>query len=620
MESPEDLLAQTQIDLERVAPEVEHHTGVDRREFVFRSLVVAAASTFGGAAALRAQGAGGPPGGAGGAAPAVGFGGGRPPQEPPVPLGNGEAPAEQFMPYPGGTGALLAKTYKEQGAKAFDRAEFKLEKFHGNMPTSDEDIAFLPAHELSALIKAKKLTSTRLTKIYLDRLKQYNPILLCAVTIMETQGMAEAAKADQEIASGKWRGPLHGLPYGVKDLFNTKDVPTTWGAQDFADRIIDEDAEIVVRLREAGAVLIAKLATGLFAQNDQWFRGRTNNPWNLSQGSSGSSAGPASATAAGCVAFGIGTETSGSIVSPTTRCGLSALRPTFGRVSRAGGMVLSWTQDRVGPITRTVADAAMVFNAVHGVDEKDPSTITMPFHFDPNIKLASLRIGVDPNGAPAEFVNKLKELGMNPKTIGARPGTPAGMAGGGLNGEYAAAFDSYVQRKAKETGLDLNNLPEPAAGGGRGAGGGGGGGRGAAPDGTPPNPMAPADWNPRFVTGRTVRAFDFINGQRRRLMMVQAWGEFMKDLDMFIAGPAADVAANAQTGNPCVVVPYKFDVPAQQQGGQRPAGAPAPAPLDLKAQPICATIVGALYDDDKILSVAHQFQSHTDIHTRRPVL
>ncbi|MEP6762814.1 MAG: amidase [Gemmatimonadaceae bacterium] len=620
MENPEEILHQTQIDLESVAQEAEYHTGVDRREFVFRSLVAAAATTFGSAAVARAQAGAAGAGSAG--APAA-F---QPPQQtPPSPLGNGEAPAEQFMPYPGGTGALLAKTYKEQGVAAFERATFKIDKFDGAMPTSDEDLAFLPAYKLSALIKEKKLTSTRLTKIYLDRLKKYNPVLLCAVTIMETQGMVEAAKADAEIAAGKWRGPLHGIPYGVKDLFNTKGVPTTWGAADFKDRIIDEDADIVVRLRDAGAVLIAKLSTGLFAQNDWWYGGRTNNPWNITQGSSGSSAGPASATAAGCVAFGIGTETSGSIVSPATVCGDSALRPTFGRVSRAGGMVLSWSQDRVGPITRTVADAAMVFNAVHGADEKDPSTITMPFHFDPNIKLAALRIGVDPGtpaeggrparrGAPEEFVAKLKELGMNPKTIGPRPQ----MAGGGLNAEYASAFDTYVQRKAKETGLDLNALPELGAGGGRGGGGGGGGGGTGGGGGAGANPMAPADWNPRFVGGRTIRAFDFINGQRRRLMMVQAWGEFMKDLDMFIASPSGDVGQNAQTGHPCAVVQSKFDVPQVFGGGGRGGAAPAtPAPA-LNPQPVCATIIGALYNDDKILSVAHQYQIHTDIMKNRP--
>ena len=514
------------------------------------------------------------------------------------------------MPYPGGTGALMEKMVKEHGAKAFDRAVFTVEKWSGAVPTSDEAIAFLPAHRLSALIKAKKITSTRLTQIYLERLKRLNPTLNCAVTIMETQGLAEAAKADAEIAAGKYRGPLHGIPYGVKDLFNTKGVPTTWGAPDFKDRTIDADAEVVVRLRDAGAVLIAKLTTGLFAQNDQWFGGRTNNPWNLTQGSSGSSAGPSSATAAGCVAFGIGTETQGSIVSPAIRCGLSALRPTFGRVSRAGGMVLAWSQDRVGPICRSIEDCAMVFNAIHGVDEKDPSTIMTPFTFDRNIKLASLRVGVDPN-APRELVDTLRALGVVTKDIGARPTVP-GVGGGGLNVEYAAAFDEYVQRKAKEIGLDLNTVLTPTTGGAPFPG------PVPAPAG-PPSPMAPADWNPRFVNGRTVKAFEFLQNQRRRYVLVAKWGEFMKDLDLFIGAPTADIAPNAQTGHPCAVVPYKFGVPAVQQGGGGGA-APATPPAPLNPQPICGVITGALYNDDVILSVAHQFQVHNDVYLKHPSL
>jgi Asp-tRNA(Asn)/Glu-tRNA(Gln) amidotransferase A subunit family amidase len=398
----------------------------------------------------------------------------------------------------------------------------------------------------------------------------------------------------------------------VKDLFNTKGVPTTWGAPDFKDRTIDADAEVVVRLRDAGAVLIAKLTTGLFAQNDQWFGGRTNNPWNLSQGSSGSSAGPSSATAGGCVAFAIGTETQGSIVSPAIRCGLSALRPTFGRVSREGGMVLAWSQDRVGPICRTVEDCAMVFNVIHGVDAKDPSTVMTPFNFDRNIKLAKLRIGVD-QFAPKELVDKLRELGMQPKTIGPRP-IVGGIGGGGLNVEYAAAFDDYVQRKAKEIGLDLNTVVTPTT-------------NNAPFPGTgpaePTNAMSPANWNPRFVNGRTVKAFEFLQNQRRRYVLVTQWGEFMKDLDMFIGAPSADVAPNAQTGHPCAVVPYKFDVPAQQGGGGGRGGAapaPTPAPAPLNPQPICAVITGALYNDDKILSVAHQFQVHNDVVSKHPAL
>jgi hypothetical protein len=612
MSTPQERLEASEALITAMADDLESSSGIDRRQFMFYSLVAAAASSFG-VESARAQGLPVPSPDAWLPVEPVPLSLFQPPVVPPLALGNGEAPALQFQAYPGGTGALMEKLARERGRAAFDRAVFTVEKFAGTVPASDEDIAFLPAHRLSAMLKERRITSTRLTTIYLERLKRLNPTLLCAVTIMEDSAKAEAAKADAEIAAGKYRGALHGLPYGLKDLFSTKGVPTTWGAADFENRVIDEDAEIVVRLRDAGAVLIAKLATGLFAQNDQWFRGRTNNPWNLNIGSSGSSAGPASATAAGCVAFAIGTETQGSIVSPSIRCGLSALRPTFGRSTRHGGMVLAWSQDRVGPICRTVEDCAMVFNAYHGVDEKDPSTLTTPFQFDRNIKLASLRVGVDPN-APKELVDKLKALGMTPKDVGPRPTVP-GVGGGGLNVEYAAAFDSYVQRKAKEIGLDLATLPEPSP---------------DRPNNTPfgnpppnPSPMAPADWNPRFVGGRVTRAFEFMQNQRRRMVLVAKWGEYMKDLDLFIGGPNADVGPNAQTGHPCAVLPYKFDVPQFGGGGGGRGGAPNPAaspPPTYKAQPICAVITGALFNDDKILSVAHQFQKATDFHLRRPAL
>lgn len=609
MSFSEDRLAQVETLVTSMAEELEATSGIDRRQFMFYSMVAAAASTFGAQAAhaaganpvsVNAMDAWLPPTDV----PLSLF---QPQATPPYPLGNAEPPALQFQAYPGGTGALMERIAKERGRAAFDRAVFTVEPYRGALPATDEAIAFLPAHRLSALLKERKITSVRLTDIYLERIKRLNPTLLCAVTIMETSARAEAAKADAEIAAGKYRGPLHGLPYGVKDLFATKGVPTTWGAKDFENRIIDEDAEVVVRLRDAGAVLIAKLATGLFAQNDQWFRGRTNNPWNLNIGSSGSSAGPGSATAAGCVAFSIGTETQGSIVSPSIRCGLSALRPTFGRTSRYGGMVLAWSQDRVGPMCRTIEDCAMVFNAYHGVDEKDPSTITTPFQFDRNINLGALRIGVDAN-APKELVDKLNELGMKSVVVGARPTVP-GVGGGGLNVEYAAAFDSYVERKAKEIGLDLNTLPDSRPGTPNNT-----------PYGNPPattSPMAPADWNPRFVGGRVTRAFEFLQNQRRRMVLVQKWGEYMKDLDLFIGAPNADVGPNAQTGHPCAVVPYKFDVP-QFGGGRR--GADAPPPPTYQPQPICGVITGSLFADDTILSVAHQFQKATDIHLKHPSL
>jgi hypothetical protein len=508
----------------------------------------------------------------------------------------------------------MERLARDRGRAAFDRALFAVERWSGSVPTAAEDLAFLPAHRISALIRARRITSLHITNIYLERLERLNPTLNCVVTLMAASARAEAARADSELAAGRYRGPLHGVPYGLKDLFMTRGVPTTWGSKDFETRVIDGDAEVVVRLREAGAVLLAKLSTGLFAQGDQWFRGRTNNPWNLSQGSSGSSAGPGSATAAGCVAFAIGTETQGSIVSPSIRNGISALRPTFGRVSRHGGMVLAWSMDRVGPMCRTVEDCAMVFSAIHGVDEKDPSTVTTPFQFNRNQSLGDLRIGVDAN-APREFVDTLRELGARPRDVGPRPTVPG--ANSGLGVEGAAAFDEYVQRKAKEIGLDLATLPEPARNQGPPAG---------APAGAPGGPAGtPGDWNPRFVNGRTARGFDFMQQQRRRYAMVVKWGEYMKDLDMFIAAPAADVGANAQTGHPCVVVPYKFDVPTQPQGGGGGGGgaaaAAAQAPrVELKPQPICATIVGALYNDDAILAVANRFQRATDIHLKRPAI
>ena len=629
-----DLLDQAEAEAEELAGELELY-GVGRREFVFFSLAAAAATTFGFGARALAQAPGG------GGAQQV-------PQAPPPPLGNGDPVSWTFQPYPAGIGALMEKLVREHGANVFQRASFTVAPWTGKVPTDAEEIAFLPSHRQAALIKGRHITSTQLTKIYLDRIKRFDPTLLCAVTIMEEQALGEAAKMDAELKSGKYRGPLHGIPYGVKDLFATKGVRTTWGSKDFENRVIDEDAEVVRRLRDAGAVLIAKLSTGLFAQGDQWYRGRTNNPWDLRRGSSGSSAGPSSATAAGCVSFGIGTETSGSIVSPSRECGLSSLRPTFGRVSRHGGMVLAWSQDRVGPICRTIQDAAMVFNVIHGVDPKDPGTLTTPFHFDPNIKLASVRIAADPT-APKEFVDSLKSLGANIRELAARP-QQGGGGGGGLGVESAAAFDEYVQWKSKELGIDLATIPEPqpgrggggggrgrggaagadsAAGGVRGAGapGGGGGGGGGRGDAGNPTGMAALT---RWTNGRFARGFDFVNAQRRRYILISQMAELLKDLDMYVPGAGGfDVGLHAQTGHPCAVVPYKFDSPpAGRGGGGRGAapdttggrGAPPAEQVVYNKQPICAVLAGNLYNDDKILSVAHQHQIHTEWHLQHPKL
>lgn len=646
-----DLLDQAQQDAQQRAEQMEFTHDVDRRQFVFLSLATAAATTFGFGASALAQGR------VGGDSAAAGRGGqpGTQPPVAPVPLDNMEGLSWSFQPYPGGTGALLEKSYNEKGLAAFRRQPFAWNAttpgaFHlapwgaAPLPASDEDIAFLPVHRLSAAIKSGKITSLRLTKIYLERLKKLNPTLLCAVTILEDRALVEATAMDAELKAGKYRGPLHGIPWGVKDLFAVKGTPTTWGAQDFENRVFDVDSEVVVRLRDAGAVLVAKLSTGQFAQGANWFRGMTRNPWNSSQGSSGSSAGPASATAAGCVAFGIGTETSGSIVSPAATCGLSALRPTFGRVSRYGGMVLAWSMDRVGPITRTAEDAALVFNVIHGADAKDTGSITMPFHFKDNIDLATLRIAVrkqntaTPDPLFLAFVDKLKALGAKPTDLGDPP-TVAGSQGG-IDVESAAAFDYYVQMKAKELNMDMNAVLT-AFGRQAGRGGGGGGAPGAMPNGAP-NGAAPAGVSPapaaptsngqlnRWVPGRVPTAFEFINSQRRRQLLITAWQDYLKDVDVYVG--AADTGVHAQTGHPVAVVQMGFGVRAPQGGGRGGPGgggfggaggrgdSTAAPPLPLNAQPICTQIAGNLYNDDLVLAVAHKYQKNTDWLSKRPNL
>jgi Asp-tRNA(Asn)/Glu-tRNA(Gln) amidotransferase A subunit family amidase len=580
----------------------EQDRTVDRRSFMRSALAAATLATV--PSSLTAQG--GAPGGTGGRGPAD--------APPPRPLGNGEPPAMVFQPYPGGTGSYLEKIARERGRDAFERERFTVEGWRGAVPTSEEEIAYLPAHRLAALLQAKKITSVQLTEIYLNRMKRLDPQLLCAVSILEGQAREAAQQADAEIRAGKYRGPLHGIPYGIKDLFAVRGTKTTWGSKAHQDQVIDVDSEVYIRLRDAGAVLIAKLATGLFAQGDQWYRGQTKNPWNLTQGSSGSSAGPGSATAAGCVAFGIGTETQGSIVSPTMRNGLSALRPTFGRVSRYGGMVLAWSMDKVGPICRTVEDAAMVFNTIHGADEKDPATVTAPFHFDRKIDLSKLRIGYDVGtggnnpGAPQAVVDKLRELGAKPVAMPARPSSQ-GISGLGV--ESAAAFDSYIATLPPQyvdsvlaaTGRRGGGAPGAATPGGTAPGAatpdtagrrGGGGGRGPGGDDSPGSAVT------RFARGRTTPAIDFMQAQRRRYILIHEMAAVMKDFDMYISG-SGDVGLTNQTGHPAVVFPYRMSEGAN-------------------SQPQCTTIIGALFADDLILSVAHAYQNATHWHENHPKL
>lgn len=491
---------------------------------------------------------------------------------PPVPLGQGEHPAVVFQAYPGGTGSLMEKLWREHGPAMFERTPIDILAWPGSVPSNEEDVAFLPVHRLSALVRDGHITSVDLTEIYLDRIKRYDPVLLCAVSILEDRAREEAQQADADLRQGNWRGPLHGIPYGVKDLFSVTGARTTWGSAQFQDQVIEEDADLVVRLRDAGAVLIAKLATGEFAQGDRWYRGRTKNPWNIEEGSSGSSAGPGSATAAACVAFGIGTETRGSIVSPSRRNGLSALRPTFGRITRYGAMVLSWSMDKPGPMCRSIEDCALVFNAIHGASEKDPATITAPFVYDRRVDLSTLRIGFDED-APESFLEKLSELGANLREMNELPNARMDQ----LGAESAAAFDYHIAPGGVE--------PEPL-----------------------PEDLEPADRRRRgrFRRGRDMRALDYINGQRRRLILMQEMAEAMDGFDMFVSGSGA-VGLTNDTGHPAVIVPYGF--------GVRNPDADSPTTM-----PLTTTIVGDLFADDKILNVAQAFQSTTDWHVRRPAM
>lgn len=492
----------------------------------------------------------------------------QPPQEPPpIPLGNAEPPAWAFQPYPGGTGALYERLWRESGMSPFERQPFQIEPWRGPVPTREEDLAFLPAHRLAALIRERHVSPTELTEIYLERLKRYDPLLLCAVSILEGSAREEAQQAEAEIKAGHWKGPLHGLPWGVKDLFAVRGTRTTWGSAAFQDQVLDEDAEVVRRLRAQGAVLLAKLSTGEFAQGDNWFRGRTRNPWNPEQGSSGSSAGPASATAAGLVAFAIGTETQGSIVSPARRCGLSALRPTFGRVSRHGGMVLAWSMDKVGPICRTIEDCAMVFHAIHGADEKDPASLTLPFRFRRDVDLSKVRIGYE-STAPQAFLEALRSLGADPKPM---PELPRG-GSNALDVEGAAAMDFFIGPQIAAEEASGEPVSEEVAAERRRA---------------------------RFRRGRYVSALEYLQSQRRRYFLMQEMHRIMEGFDLFVSGNGQIVLTN-QTGHPAVVLPYDF-------GGDPP-------------QPMTTVLVGALYSDDLLLSVAHRYQVSTEWHLKRPAL
>jgi Asp-tRNA(Asn)/Glu-tRNA(Gln) amidotransferase A subunit family amidase len=480
------------------------------------------------------------------------------------PLNNDVPPALYFSPIVPGL------TFKK---RSIPTVELKLPEV--KVPDNLEDLAFEPMTVLAALIKSRRVTSMQLTRMYLNRLKKYDPVLKCVVTRTEELALKQAEKADQEIAAGKYRGVLHGIPWGAKDLLATKWIKTTWGAVPYKNQVIDEDATVVKRLEEAGAVLVAKLSVGALAWGDVWFGGKTRNPWDTEQGSSGSSAGPASATAAGLVGFSIGTETWGSIVSPSTRCGVTGLRPTFGRVSRSGAMALSWSMDKIGPICRTVEDCALVFNAIYGPDGKDLTIEDLPFIWDSSIDINTLRIGYLKKEFEKDYENKkndaaaletLRSLGITLIPI-ELPDFPVESLAFILNVEAAAAFDELT-RSGKDD-LMVRQIRHA--------------------------------WPNAFRQARLVPAVEYIQANRLRTQIMKQMTEIFKDIDVYISPTFGgnNLLLTNLTGHPSVVVPNGFDE---------------------KSHPTSITFIGNLFEEAKTLAAAKVYQDATGFHLKHPKL
>ena len=432
-------------------------------------------------------------------------------------------------------------------------------------PANDADLAFLTVPELANLISTKQVTSTELTKVYIKRLKQYRDTLLCVVTITEELALKQAAQADQEIASGNYKGLLHGIPYGVKDLMSVPGYPTTWGAMPYKDQTINETAHVVKKLTEAGAVLVAKLTSGALAMGDVWFGGTTRNPWNLKRGSSGSSAGPASATAAGLVAFAIGTETLGSIVSPSTRCGVTGLRTTYGRVGRTGTMALSWSMDKIGPICRNALDCAIVLNAIYGPDPQDPATNTIGFTYKPLKTLKGLKIGYLKQSDSATL-EVFRSLGANLTPVDLPGEFPIQAMRIILTAEAAAAFDD----------LTLSNRDSLL------------------------NAQSENDWPNTFRTARLIPAVEYIQANRIREQLIISTNRIMEGFDFIITPSFAgnQLTLTNLTGHPCLVIPNGFDK---------------------NGNPLSISLIGNLYREDILCEVGTLYQDKTQIFRKKPI-
>ena len=537
-------------------------------------------------------------------------------------LPNSVAPSMVFDPVPPGTVLNTTRVPMKLGAAP---------SVASLSASNEEQVAFATVRQLSELLRLKKTTSLELTKLYLARLKRYDPTLHFVITLTEERALKQAAAADAEIAAGKHKGPLHGVPWGGKDLLAVAGYPTTWGAGGFEQQTFDDDAEVVKRLDKAGAVLIAKLTMGALAQGDLWgsaeHGARTRNPWNVKQGSSGSSAGSASAVAAGCVGFAIGTETLGSISSPSTRCGTSGLRPSFGLVPRTGAMALSWSMDKIGAITRSVEDCAIVLNAIYGPDGHDASVQNAAFNPDFTVDVKKLRVGYiksafdapvyTPPKAPdetlsgkaledynqrvtrgkaafdrqvydAQYATKalatLREMGivLLPMEM---PKFPFGSLTAMLQAEAAAAFDDLTR-----TGRDSLLVGQQ-----------------------------PFDWPNTFRSARFYSAVDYINAARARTIALQEMTATFKDFDVIVTpSQGVQLTATNLCGQPAVIVPNGIrgddapPSPNNEDGALQNNGGPG--------TPLSLTFLGQLYGEAKACALAHAYQEKTGFHKLHPKL
>jgi Asp-tRNA(Asn)/Glu-tRNA(Gln) amidotransferase A subunit family amidase len=525
-------------------------------------------------------------------------------------LPNSVAPAFVFDPVP--PGMTLDSVRQPIKISPPPRIVFERHSSAGDL-TALESLAFLTVREFAEFIKTRKISSVELTKMYLGRLKRLDAQLHCVITLTEDRALKQAAAADAEMAAGRYRGPLHGIPWGAKDLLAVKGYPATWGAGGFEQQQFDEDAEVVKRLDAAGAVLIAKVSMGALAQGDLWGGGkgvRTRNPWNPAQGSSGSSAGPASATAAGCVGFSIGTETLGSISSPSTRCGTTGLRPSFGLVPRTGAMALSWTMDKIGPICRAVEDCALVLGAMYGPDGRDLSVRDAAFNWDAGFDWKRMRIGylksafeVEPLPANATEAQRaayerraydakyltaslaaLRKMGISLIAVEI-PKFPFSSITPVLEAEAAAAFDELTR-----SGRDALLAGQSAG-----------------------------DWPNQVRTARFYTAVDYIQAMRARTLAIAEMAKLFATVDVIVTpSQGAQLTATNLTGQPAIIVPNGIrgeDAPRpanEQDGSPQNTGGPG--------TPVSLTFLGALYSDARLAAFARAYQEATGFHLRHPKL